>query len=226
MKNDNDDKSVLDGDIINEPTINETEYYNDASKYQPLLQHYTSNILRMIQVNQIRDHVTSAYDDYPIDYEKTEPKNHIYKCERCGYSTKSKIRYNNHLNRKRKCTKNTKIMNKSYDYHTKVILIDSAKYPEDINKYNVCQYCNHEFKNKSDLHTHTCTVKDKLSEVEILKKEKVNLVNFIQKLCTDVSVLRRNHGILLKDNILAHKMIDQYDKLLTKHNVEFNDGDK
>jgi len=226
MKNDDDDKSVLDGNIIDESIINETEYYNDASKYQPLLQHYTSNILQMIQVNQIRDHVTSAYDDYPIDYEKKEPMNNIFKCDRCGYSTKSKIRYNNHMNRKRKCTKKSSIINQPNDYPTKVILIDSAKYPEDVNKYNICRYCNHEFENKEKLNTHACTVKDKLSEVEILKKEKVNLVNFIQKLCTDVSVLRRNHGILLKDNILAHKMIDQYDKLLTKHNVEFNDGDE
>ena len=70
MKNNDDDESVLDGNIMDESIINETEYYSDASKYQPLLQHYTSNILQMIQVNQIRDHVTSAYDDYPIDYEK------------------------------------------------------------------------------------------------------------------------------------------------------------
>ena len=219
MKNDEDDKSVLDGHIINE-----TEYYADASKYQPLLQHYTSNILQMIQVNKIKDHVTSAYDDYPIDYEK-EPINKVFTCKRCGYSTKSKIRYNNHLNRKRKCTKKSNIINKPNDYPTKVILIDSAKYPEDVNKYNICQYCNHEFNCKEDLRNHSCSIKNELSEVEILKREKVNLIHFIQKLCTDVSVLRRNHGILLKDNILAHKMIDQYDKILTKHRVEFNDVD-
>lgn len=215
--NNDDDESVLD-----ETIINETEYYNDASKYKSLLQHYTSNILQMIQVSQIRDHITTAYDDYPIDYEGTQIKNNIYKCTRCGYTTKSKIRYTNHLNRKRKCKLNKNINNQLDDYPTKVILIDSAKYPEDNNKYHICNYCNLQFKNSEQLNNHVCKDKDKLSELDILKRDKTNLVNLIQKLCTDVSILRRNNGILLKDNILAHKMVDQYDKLLNKHNVKFN----
>jgi hypothetical protein len=212
--------------------INESEYYNDIVDYKPLLQHYTNNLLQMMQVDQIMNHITSAYDNYSIENNK-EIKD--FKCDRCGYTTNSKLRYNNHLTRKKPCKEikkekememelekeTEKEIYKTSNLPTRVILIDSAKYPED-NKYNICRYCNNEYPDTATLDNHECDIKKTLSEYQLLEYDNLKLTHLMQKLCTDISFLRRNNGILLKDNILAHKMIDQYDKILNKHNINFD----
>ena len=252
----------------NSEKINEKEYINDIENYQELLQRFTGNLLKKMQVDQIKNNITAAYDDYPLDYEEGESspfnkteimtvdeinkdiatndnlvntsdvidtKFDIYECDRCGYKTKSRLRFKRHLNRKKPCKvtkKNIEIAELKqryrlcdkieYDELRKVIMIDSAKYPEDKNKYNICEYCNEEFTCADSYEKHTCDVKTTLTAIQTLEFDKLKLIHLIQKLCTDISLLRYNHGILLKDNILAHKMIDQYDKLLNKHNIPFN----
>ena len=241
--------------------INQSEYIEDINNYQTILQRFTGNLLKKMQVEHIRNNITTAYDNYPLDYEENNNNNEvetideinkeiskvpkkekvkemkvdIYKCDRCNYETKSKARFIRHLNRKTPCKAKYKkieiaeIKHKynlfskiNYDKPSRVIMIDSAKYPEDKSKYHICQYCNLEFDNPHDFKTHKCDVKNSLTNLQLLEFDKVKLIHLVQKLCTDMSILRHNHGILLKDNILAHKMIDQYDKILSKNNIPFN----
>ena len=158
----------------------------------------------------------------------------IYECPRCMYKTKHKSRFINHLNRKKICCpdfsdKSIHDIKKEYNLLekdnfpkiNKVILIDSAKYPDDAIKYNVCSHCNKEFNSKECAINHVCEVKSRLTPMQQLEQDNAKLIHIIKNLCTDISVLRQHHGILLKDNILGHKLNEQYDRIFMKHNIPF-----
>lgn len=197
--------------------------YNDISD--------KSTVTDTVVVDEVnKEIVKDINDDIKLYKEYTKIK--TYECPRCMYKTPNKNRFIKHLNRKTPCCadfsdKSIDEIKKEYKLIedipkiNKVILIDSAKYPEDVIKYNVCSHCNIEFTSKECASNHVCKVKSTLSKEEQLEQDNIKLIHIIKNLCTDITVLRQHHGILLKDNILGHKLNEQYDRIFMKHNIPF-----
>jgi len=218
-------------------SLDEIEYMDDMTRFGKMFQFYSSNILERMHISNIRDYITDSYNTFPVGYNDISDKSSIsntevidevnkditseinkdselykeytkvktYECSRCMYKTPSKTRFIKHLNRKIICRadfNDTSINDIKKEYKlvedtpriNKVILIDSAKYPEDVIKYNVCSHCNLEFNSKECASNHECKIK---------------------------STLTKHHGILLKDNILGHKLNEQYDRIFMKNNIPF-----
>jgi len=139
----------------------------------------------------------------------------IYNCVRCGYETKHKGHFKNHLNRKNICIpllENISI-NEIINYYN--LYLDHKPKNNPIEPINIkskpiltqnkdfsCNYCNKIFKRQWHLsrHLNTCKIKKKnldkqKEEIDILKKQQKQLEETVEKLLIECSNNTNNNTI-------------------------------
>ena len=132
----------------------------------------------------------------------------VYNCIRCGYETKHKGHFKNHLNRKKICIPilediGINDIKKYYNIEIDTIpqnnskmLSITSKIPQKKVKnegYKQCPYCYKEFSRVDNLNRHfkTCKSKKKLDqENKKLKKDKEELIETVEKLLIECSNMK------------------------------------
>ena len=166
----------------------------------------------------------------------------IYNCVRCGYETKHKGHFKNHLNRKNICIailedisiNDIKIyynldLDTKPNYNPVQPQNNLSKPILTQNKYFSCNYCNKIFKRQWHLsrHLNTCKIKKKnldkqKEEIDILKKQQKQLEETVEKLLIECSNNTNNNTIYSNNtnsNNTIHNTINinNYDEEDTKY---------
>ena len=130
-----------------------------------------------------------------------------YSCSICNKSFKQKIDYTRHLNRKYICKKKEIDNNKRAENST--VVPNPAHNKTNIENKNTCEYCDKQYKRKSELNRHlkTCKVK----EIVNIKENIYNLL------------LEEQNKKLEGQNLYLHQKIqlleDKYEKAIKIKNV-------
>ena len=137
----------------------------------------------------------------------------VYNCIRCGYETKHKGHFKNHLNRKKICIPilediSINDIKKYYNIEIDTIpqitqnnskkLSITSKIPQKKVKnegYKECPYCCKEFSRVDNLNRHfkTCKSKknlDQENKIELLEKDKEELIETVEKLLIECSNMK------------------------------------